>query len=291
VERLSAGLRASTDRAALFEFLEADELRHITPIKMLTMFGDAMNVHPVISDNERGYILVVRSALSQWDSAKYPHATFSVYVALPAQASDRLIETMATRMLLETRGEPFVVKTIEPRLVQRLQAMNDARLPLHYRLALLTFTPNERAVPQHAAYEVETTNAARNSRFERIPDVARPLLNAHNVYSNDELDAMFADGTARCWLRFVGNDAAAVLLTFANSKSLHEIGSLYVHPSARRAGHAQALVHAALDDIAARGLKVRYVVDATNTASISLAQQCGLREALRAEHWYTPKTR
>jgi GNAT superfamily N-acetyltransferase len=287
VEGLNAHLRASIDRAALFEFLEADELRHITPIKVLTMFGDAMNVHPVVSDDERGYILVVRSALSQWDSAKYPHATFSVYVALPAQASDRLIETTAARVLLETRGEPFVVKTIEPRLGQRLQTINDARLPLHYRLALLTFTPDEQTMSPSSAVESQTMNSACASRFDHIPEGARSLLNAHNVYGNDELDAMFADSTARCWLRFVGNEAVAVVLTFANSKTLHEIGSLYVHASARRAGHAQALVHAALHDIAARGLKVRYVVDATNSASISLAQQCGLHEVLRAEHWYT----
>jgi ribosomal protein S18 acetylase RimI-like enzyme len=291
VEGLSADLRASTDRAALFEFLEADELRHITPIKVLAMFGDAIDTHPIVNGNELGYIFIMRSALSQWDSAKYPHSTFSVYVALPTHATDRLIESTADRVLLETRGEPFVVKTIELRLVRRLQAMNDARLPLHYRLALLTFTPNEQVVSPRCASESQTTNSARNSRFDRIPQTAWPLLEAHNAYSKDELDGMFNEGTARCWLRFIGDEAAAVLLTFANSKTLHEIGSLYVHPSARRVGHAQALVRAALDDIAARGLKVRYASDATNSASISLAQQCGLREALRAEHWYTTKTR
>jgi ribosomal protein S18 acetylase RimI-like enzyme len=154
-------------------------------------------------------------------------------------------------------------------------------------LALLTFTPDEQTISLPSAVESQTMNSARSARFDHILQAAWPLLEAHNAYSRDELDGMFADGTARCWLRFVGNEAVAALLTFANSKTLHEIGSLYVHPSARRAGHAQALVRAALDDIAARGLKVRYASDATNSASISLAQQCGLHEVLRAEHWYT----
>ena len=102
---------------------------------------------------------------------------------------------------------------------------------------------------------------------------------------------MFADGSARCLLRFDGDgDEAdrhpvAIALSFPNTPTLHEIGSLYVAPHARRAGHASALVHAALADIALRDLAARYVVDATNAPSIELAKRCGLREVMRVEHW------
>jgi GNAT superfamily N-acetyltransferase len=291
VERLSVDLLASTERSALFEFLESDELRHITPLKMLTMFGNTLSVFPIEANSERGVVFVMPRAASQWDTSKYPSAVHSVYTALPATASESLIAAAAQRVLLETRNEPFVVKTIERRLIERLQASGDARMPMHYALALLTFTPIKALAPVlDSTYESSTIDAQFKSVcYEQIPQAAWPLLNAHDVYSKAELSKMFADGTARCWLRFVRDEAKAVLLTFANSKTLHEIGSLYVHANARRARHAQALVRAALDDIDKRGLKVRYVVDATNNASISLAQQCGLCEALRAEHWYTTK--
>ena len=98
---------------------------------------------------------------------------------------------------------------------------------------------------------------------------------------------MFADGSARCLLSF-GDDElepAAIALIFPNTRTLHEIGSLYVAPDVRRAGHARALVRAALADVAARNLAVRYLVDATNVPSITLAQRCGLREVMRLEHW------
>ena len=100
---------------------------------------------------------------------------------------------------------------------------------------------------------------------------------------------MFADGSARCLLRFDGDEAdrhpVAIALSFPNTPTLHEIGSLYIAPQARRAGHASVLVHAALADIASRDLATRYVVDATNAPSIELATRCGLREVMRLEHW------
>ena len=110
-----------------------------------------------------------------------------------------------------------------------------------------------------------------------------------SVYSAGELDTMFADGSARCLLRFDGDEAdrhpLAIALSFPNTPTLHEIGSLYVAPLARRAGHASVLVHAALADVARRDLAARYVVDATNARSIELATRCGLREVMRLEHW------
>ena len=96
---------------------------------------------------------------------------------------------------------------------------------------------------------------------------------------------MFADGSARCLLRLVGDTPVTIALSFPNTQTLHEIGSLYVSPPARRTGHADALVRAALVDNASRSMRVRYVVDATNVPSITLAKRCGLREVMRLEHW------
>ncbi|MGL4231378.1 MAG: GNAT family N-acetyltransferase [Casimicrobium sp.] len=276
-------------RETLFEFLEADELRHITPSRMLTMYGDALTAFPIDAVDERGFVFVMPRAVSQWATLKYPNAIHCVYVALPPVASEALIDSATDCVLRETHDEPFAIITLEHRLIERLQKRGDARMPMRYALALLTFTPH---VVMNDADDIDCESRVldarvRNACTSLVADDALPLLRAHNVYSDRELHTMFDDGSARCWLRYVNDEAVAVLLTFANSKTLHEIGSLYVLPSARRAGHAQALVRAALRHIASRGLKVRYVVDATNDASIALAQQSGLREALRSAHWQT----
>jgi ribosomal protein S18 acetylase RimI-like enzyme len=274
----------STRASALVElraFLEADELRHITPLKMLGLFGDALTIHRVDATRDCGYVLTMPRRMSQWATAKYPEAERLVYPALPAHASDSLRELVAQRVLQSTQGKSFVVNTVDPSLIERLQQANDERLPLAFRVALLTFIPSNDD-------SVHTLNAVASHEsiqcFAHIPPDAQSLLAAQNSYSERELATMFADGSARCWLRVVDETPIALLLTFANSRTLHEIGSLHVRADARRAGHAQALVHTALRDLRERGIKARYVVEASNAASIALAERCGLQLALRTEH-------
>jgi ribosomal protein S18 acetylase RimI-like enzyme len=245
------------------------------------MFGETLRMVPVRSTSKQGFVFIMPRTASQWDSEKYPSAIHSIYVALPGDADAELIAASANAVLRETAGQPFVIKTIEPKLIDALQNANDARLPLRYRLALLTFTPTRLDIIENNS----RSNGARSVCYDRIPNDAQTLLDAHDVYSVAELQTMFADGTARCWLRYVGDAPVAIALTFANSTTLHEIGSLYVQADARRGGHAEALVRAALHDLEYRALKIRYVVDAENAASIALATRCGLQEALRSEHW------
>jgi ribosomal protein S18 acetylase RimI-like enzyme len=274
--------------ASVTEFLRRDELRHITPLKMLTLFGDALRVVPIRAAASNGYLFVMPIASSQWDRVKYPNAVHSVYVALPVNAGSELIAAAALHVLRETSEESFVIKTIERSLIDALHASRDSRTPLRYQLALLTFTPQHANAATGSVTADGVNTASANAAcicYDHIPNEACALLAAHNVYSETELETMFADGSARCWLRVASDAPVAVALTFANSKMLHEIGSLYVRPDARRSRHAEALVRAALHDLAARGLKIRYVVDAENAASIALAKRCGLREALRSEHW------
>jgi ribosomal protein S18 acetylase RimI-like enzyme len=273
---------SATEFDELRAFLESDELRHITPLKMLGLFGDALTVHRVDAMHDFGYILTMPRSMSQWASAKYPDAERLVYPALPSNASNTLLESVAQSVLRLTQGKTFLVNTIDTSLIERLQRVNDERLPLSLRVTLLTFIPpNDDTVhTRNADYPDESTRY-----FAHIPPEAQSLLATQNSYSERELATMFADGAARCWLRFVDETPVAVLLTFANSRTLHEIGSLHVRADARRAGHAQTLVHAALRDLHNREIKARYVVEASNAASIALAERCGLGLALRAEHW------
>jgi ribosomal protein S18 acetylase RimI-like enzyme len=266
----------------LDSFLLSDTLRHITPLKVLSLYRAHTRVISLNVANETGYVLVMPRVVSQYDTAKYPSAVHVVFPALNANPSATLLKATARVIVNATCDEPFVLKTIDAALVTTLRdTLEDSRV-MQYERALCSLMPRDDFVTSHRLQDVEISS--------HISVDAKPLLNTHDTYSASELQTMFATNDARCWVRYatssVGTrEAVAVALTFPNTPKVHEIGSLYVQPHARRAGHAQALVHAAATDLHKRNLPMRYVVDAENTASIALAVRCGLREAMRLEHW------
>lgn len=270
-----------TPAATLKTFLHQNELRHITPLKVLGLFGEQLRAVPLRVADEVAYLLWSQRDVSQYDNAKYPSADVVFYPALDVAPSAAMLEVCARAILNEACGRTFVVKTIEPPLIAALRTLAPiARFTYERALCTFTVTPDASATASRAMASERNIDVT-----SVISDAARPLLDAHNVYSAGELETMFADGSGRCFVSFDGDVAVGVALSFPNSSSLYEIGSLYVAPAARRAGHASALVRAALADVAARGLAVRYVVDATNAPSIALAERCGLREVMRLEHW------
>jgi ribosomal protein S18 acetylase RimI-like enzyme len=261
-------------------FLHQDELRHVSPLKMLGLYREHFRVVTISAGDELAYLMLSPRAASQWDTANYPSASLVIYPVLSASPSAALIDVCARAILEQAGAESFVVKTCDLLLISALRTLRPA---LTYQRALCTFTPDAivRNDPDGA------TAIASIQMTNHIPASARALVAAHDVYSDSELATMFADGSARCLLSFGDDESepAAIALIFPNTRTLHEIGSLYVAPHVRRAGHASALVRAALTDVAARNLAVRYLVDATNVPSITLAQRCGLREVMGLEHW------
>ena len=266
----------------LTQFLNEDELRHITPLKMLGLYREHMWVVFVSAGTEQAFLMLSPRAASRWDTAKYPSASLVIFPVLSASPSAAMIDACVAAILENAGAEAFVVKSCELLLIAALRA---ASPDLSYQRALLTFTHDGEDGAESVASVLKSTVRITT----HIPPEALSLLAAHDVYSASELDTMFVDGSARCLLRFDGDEAdrhpVAIALTFPNTPTLHEIGSLYVAPLARRAGHASVLVHAALADVARRDLAARYVVDATNARSIELATRCGLREVMRLEHW------
>ncbi len=300
--------------APLITQLMRDPFRHITPLKMASLYGTAVRVIPLRTGRASGesaaLVMITPRAVSQYDQTHYADVDWVVYPALPEGADATLVAGCVGAVLMAVGDASFVVKTIDEAVVAALhERLPDRRAP-QYRRALCTF-----GVADDAAFTARSArhdgidpddiaprelSAATIRVSDHLPAEALPLLRAHAVYSESELIALFAEGTARCHLRFahppanfadVSNASPAavgVLLTFPNTPEIHEIGSLHVHRAARRAGHARALLASALDDLRRRRLTARYVVDATNTPSIALAQACGLQERFRLSHWVVP---
>ncbi|TAG49446.1 MAG: GNAT family N-acetyltransferase [Betaproteobacteria bacterium] len=251
---------------------------------MRLLFGELVQWRWVELGDERGLLFWMPRAKSQWDTGKYPLAQHVVYPAFASGASPSLCG-MAARQILElTHCESFVVKTIDDGIVAALQALVGAARSMRFERALITFSRNGAVATTAAGDSPNDTDELHC--FASIPDSARALLDAHDVYSPSDLATMFSSGDARCWTVSRANVPVAIALSFPNTTRLHEIGSLYVHPNVRRAGLGRRLVCAALADLSARGLSVRYVVDAQNAASIALAERCNLREAMRLAHWF-----
>ena len=263
-------------------FLDEDDLRHITPLKMLGLFSEYIRLVRVAAGKEQAFLMLLPRAASQWATAKYPSASLVIFPVLSASPTTAILAACATAIVENAGAEIFIVNSPDPAV---LAALRTALPALNYQRALLTFTPDG----ESGGGFLRSASRSSVQVTTHIPTEALALLAAHDVYSTSELETMFSDGSARCFLSFDGDDSdahpVAIALTFPNTPTLHEIGSLYVAPHARRAGHARALVSAALADVASRNLRVRYVVDATNAPSIELATRCGLREVMRLEHW------
>lgn len=300
--------------APLITQLRHDPLRHITPLKMLALYGAAMRVIPLNTAPKSGesaaLVMITPRAVSQYDQTHYADVDWVVYPALPEDADAALVERCVDAVLMAVGDASFVVKTIDEPVVAALRGRLPERRAPQYRRALCTFgVADDAAFTARSArhegidpndMEPRELSAATIRVSDHLPAEALPLLRAHAVYSETELITLFAEGAARCHLRFehpLANSAGAsgaspaavgVLLTFPNTPEIHEIGSLHVHGAARRAGHARALLASALDDLRRRQLTARYVVDATNAPSIALAQACGLQERLRLSHWVVP---
>ena len=277
----------ATDNEHLVERLRRDPLRHITPLKMYALYGAAMRVLPVDgssgANHSEALVLVSPRSVSRYDVANYGDVEWVVMPALPAHPARDLVEACTDQILAATGRSSFVVKTVEAALVDALREQLGSKRAPQYRRALCTFGWPGGTFSGSPDASVLATST--------LQDEALPLLRAHGVYSMGELQTLFADGSARCHLRFSAavnggkDDAVGVLLTFPNTPAIHEIGSLHVRPDARRAGHARALLVSALTDLQVRELTVRYVVDATNAPSIALAEAVGLREQFRLAHW------
>lgn len=278
----------TADNDNLIAQLRGDPLRHITPLKMYALYGSTMQVLPVSaarSGSEADALLLVSPrVVSQYDEANYGDVEWVMMPALPAHAGRDLVVACVDAILATSSGSSFVVKTIDTALIDALRERLAERRAPQYRRALCTF-----GWPHGANAPADRFDASVLASDVLHPD-ALPLLRAHGVYSTTELETLFADGSARCHVKYArdatgANAAAGVLLTFPNTPTIHEIGSLHVRAHARRAGHARALLAAALSDLRTRGLTARYVVDASNTPSIALAEAVGLREQFRLAHW------
>jgi predicted GNAT family acetyltransferase len=108
------------------------------------------------------------------------------------------------------------------------------------------------------------------------------LANVH--YTIEEANHLLTD-TGTVFALTENGRLLSSCFIFRNFANIWEIAAVSTIKDARKRGFAEQLVRLALYRILAMGGIPRYNVVSTNTASLALAQKCGLVEFLETYHY------
>ncbi len=246
-------------------YLERDVLRNIVPLKMITAFPNATQVHHVSSALGQGVLVLLSASAFDYDRETYPTARFVALVS-----SD---DAAITRELIEfvLHDEKIVFKLASDRDLEVIRA----RWNLERTRGFLSFT-SESSFTSDAG--VGLTLEPSDAVFELFASQGHnrawlgPLLISNRAFA--------------CVLQQDGAPVSACF-AFQNYGAVWEIGGVLTAPEFRGRGLAGRVVRTALAELEARGLTPRYQVIESNAASIRLAQSLGLTHFLSIEHWIT----
>lgn len=254
----------------LVSFLQQDALRHIVHLKMLALYGERMVCHFLERDGEKGCVLLLPTAVSDYDQRTYPHSQF---VILAAATRPDLLHELALHI---PTNQPLIFKLIGPEQTEVL----GRSFPLQRLTAFVSYTDQPfTAVPMPG--DVVVSHALS-------PDLL-PLF-AANGYSAETVAGYFARGQAVSFAVYGANSeggktAVSACLAYHNYHNIWEIGALHTLPTARRQGHGQKTVAAAVHYLQANQLRPRYQFHESNHASQQLAAKLGLVPFLTTTHF------
>jgi GNAT superfamily N-acetyltransferase len=231
---------------------------------MLNSYGDAMTMTLHRDGPDWALLSLLPVRASDWDRKMYPDAEYIAFV----EGSSSALKLGMLEKLPDCR---LVVKTGDPRVQEFLSRRPGAARVTSFR----SFTTGP---------ESEKARGTPGALPEEGRDDTPWHLFALNGYEPDELRRYFENG-ARWFGCRLGDGLRAACFVYQNYKEVWEIAGVYTEPAFRRRGLARAVVVAALIWLRSQGKIPRYQVREDNTASISLAESCGLVEFLRVDHF------
>jgi len=255
----------SPDLALVRDLLERDILRSIVTLKMMKSYANVMRFRLVQDGSSWALLSLLPVSAYPWDRTGYAEAKFAVFLdGDSAQAKMQLLRDLPdTNLIIKTADD--VVRdwaACQPNAVKTATFVSFAAVNWHRSVAV----PGQ--VRQSAIHE------------EEVWDLFRM-----NGYETEELEEHFKSGAQ--WLgSFTDGRLAAACFVFQNYENVWEIGGVNTRAEFRRKGFGKAIVETALDFLLGRGLIPRYQAKWDNTASIRLAESCGLSEYMRVDHFF-----
>ena len=259
-------MRTHEDRNRIISHLKGDVLRHIVTLKMLQLYGDAIEFRFVQGTGGWALLSLLPVVMSDFDRQTYPEAKFVVLVDGTSQASKLdLLENLPAGRLVIKSYDASVTRFALGRLgARKVRSFRSFTLP--------------------PAGPVEAAPAGVIESEALVPEIIQMF--SHNGYLEAELAIHFA-ARARWYAIQDGVRKISAGFVFRNFDLVWEIGGLFTVPGFRRQGHARKIVAAALNHLVAQKLVPRYQVRADNLESIRLAESTGLQPFLQMDHLLT----
>jgi GNAT superfamily N-acetyltransferase len=253
-------------RALALAYLQRNPLKHITMLKLLHTYGEAISCAYCEREDAAGALISFPPAVFPYDAQTYPQAERIVLLSTGGPpAAEALLDTLP-------QGTALVFKLVDP----ADKAVVARRFALRRTLGFASYTS--------AAGQAWPTVEGVLASEELDPQLAE--LFVAQGHDRAELAAWFARGSLTFAIYEDGHPLAACYI-FPNFGAIWEIAGVYTAPEARRRGYGARVVSAALHALAARGLTPRYQVYEENQPSIALAESIGLRHFVTIEHFVT----
>ena len=255
-----------TDREMALAFLRTNPLQHLVHMKYLHLYPADIDCFYTEANGATGILLSYKPQLTSWDQSAYAIASnIFLPVVTNREMADRLIEQITPQV----DSNPFVCKFCDggtKDIFAEAFRLEPAR-------TLISYTTDR--------FEIDDNDVViSNSLDEQTAKLFR-----ENGYSQDELSTRFANG-AFSFTIYQDKQPASTCYIFQNFDNVWEIAGVRTVDWAQRKGYARRVVGAALQMILNKGWIPRYQAEATNAASIHLAEALGLRICLRFEHYW-----
>ena len=261
---ISLPRRCNIDEARAL--LDETRLRSIVTLKVLRRFSSSMTLRLVKQGDDWALLSLLPIPLSDhWDKKGYSEAEFAAFIEGNADpCKSKVLDLLPQAYFVIKTGDEFL---------RKLLAMRPGATRA---TTFVSFTTSGNA-------ELRSLN--RDVRQSSSHDAAAWQLFTENGYEDDELGQFFNDG-AQWFGLYADGTLASACFVFQNYGSVWEVGGVNTRAEFRRKGFGKAVVEAALDFLLGRGLIPRYQARWDNSASIRLAESCGLSEYMRVDHYF-----
>jgi ribosomal protein S18 acetylase RimI-like enzyme len=257
-------------------FWQTNRLRYLVPLKYTHLYCDVVRCDCDAQGDSVGILLHYATHDIFWDAGMYPTAQ---HVLIPTAADEQAAQRLCQRVQEQFPASHLVIKFSEA----YTRAVFQAAFTLHYARTLVSYTAPHIADVSQSPYQWERDAAVR---LTQTPDEAIMRLYLANGYSREEIQHSFANGAVAFTLYQQG-EPVCTCMAYQNFDDIWEIGGVHTLAQAQRQGYARRVVQTALAALADQQRIPRYLVDATNTASVQLAESLGLAVCLRFEHYVT----
>jgi hypothetical protein len=242
--------------------LESDIPKHLVTLKYLALYKKDARVE-ITGDVKRWAVLSsFPTSILSFDKEAYPRAKVALFVNGTDEALKmHLLQVLPENNYVLRLNEPLDLFALDSFRVSRGYAYNS------YTCNALTITPPKVILPD----------------LTELTEQAIKLF-GENGHDTTDLKKYFADD-ARWFGVSINNGIKSLCFTYRDYGNYREIGGVRTLESERRKGYAYIVVYSAIKYLLEKGLLPRYCTEEKNYNSIRLAENLGMKQFLRIEHF------